>query len=291
MTGIPLTTQKKDLNSVRYESHYDPATAPSDFEYVLYEKKEHVAYVTINRPEVRNALHSYAYAELRSCWTDMGRDPDIYVGILTGAGQAFCAGRDVKFGAKHQAEGKLVPHEDPNNPLYHWGGGGRPSDVELNKPLIAAVNGFAVGVGLSLFLECHLRVMEEDAWLGDQHTNVGRVGSPHHLYEALPRATAAYLTLCNGRLGARECLEQGIINRIAAKGELIKEAEKLADMVCLNAPLAVQAAVQLYRLSAAPSGPLEAYARALDKEIAETEDGAEGSRAFSEKRLPVWKAR
>ena len=281
----------KGLPSVRYESDYDPATAPSDLEHVRYEKKDHVAYVTINRPEVRNALHSYAYAELRSCWTDMGRDPNIYVGILTGAGPAFCAGRDVKFGARYAAEGKRTPHEDPNNPLYHWGGGGRPSDVELNKPLIAAINGFAVGVGLSLVLECQLRVMAEDAWLGDQHTNVGRVGSPHHLYEALPRATAAYLTLCNGRLTAQECLQQGIVNRIASPGNLIKEAENLAEMVCRNAPLAVQAAVQLYRLSATPSAPFEAYARALDKEIADTDDGVEGSRAFAEKRRPVWSVR
>jgi len=221
----------------------------------------------------------------------MKRDPDIYVGILTGAGVAFCAGRDVKFGSKYWAEGKLTPHEDPNNPLYHWGGGGRPSDVELNKPLIAAVTGFAVGVGLSLVLECHLRVMEEDAWLGDQHTNVGRVGSPHHIYDALPRATAAYLTLCNGRLSAQECLQLGITNKVAPKGELLAEAEKLAEMVCRNAPLAVQTVVQLYRLSSTPSEPLEAYARALDKEIAETEDGIEGSRALTEKRRPVWKMR
>jgi enoyl-CoA hydratase/carnithine racemase len=265
--------------------------APSNLEYVIYEKKNHVAYVTINRPEVRNALHSYAYVELRSCWSDIKRDPDVYVGVLTGAGVAFCAGRDVKFGAKHQAAGNPTPHEDPNNPLYHWGGGGRPSDVELDKPLIAAVNGFAVGVGLHLVLECQLRVMEEDAWLGDQHTNVGRVGSPHHIYEALPRATAAYLTLCNGRLSAQECLELGIINQVAPKGGLLDEAEKLADMVRRNAPLAVQGAVQLFRLSSTPSGPLEAYARALDKQIAETEDGVEGSRAFAEKRRPVWKMR
>ena len=81
----------------RYESRYDPAMMPQNLEHVRYEKKEHVAYVTINRPEVRNALHTYAYAELRSCWLDIARDPDIYVGIVTGAGDAFCAGRDVKF--------------------------------------------------------------------------------------------------------------------------------------------------------------------------------------------------
>ena len=125
----------------RLQSPYDPASAPKDLKFVKYEKKGHVAYVTINRPEVRNALHSYAYVELRSCWRDIGLDPDIYVGILTGTGQAFCAGRDVKFLAEHQAEGKRTPHEDPNSPHYHWGGGGQPQDVNLEKPLIAAMNG------------------------------------------------------------------------------------------------------------------------------------------------------
>ena len=76
----------------RYESPYDPSTMPKDLEHVIYEKKGHIAYVTINRPEVRNALHSYAYAELRSCWRDIGLDPDVYVGIVTGTGEAFCAG-------------------------------------------------------------------------------------------------------------------------------------------------------------------------------------------------------
>ena len=86
----------------RYESPYDPSTAPRNLEHVLYEKKGHVAYVTLNRPEVRNALHSYAYAEMRSCWRDIGLDPGIYVGIVTGTGQAFCAGRDVKFLAQYR---------------------------------------------------------------------------------------------------------------------------------------------------------------------------------------------
>src|SRR6266850_739861 len=137
----------------RYESPYDPSTLPKKFDHVIYEKQGHVAYVTINRPEVRNALHSYAYAELRSCWRDIGLDPNIYVGIVTGVGDAFCAGRDVKFLASYQAQGKRTPHEDPNNPLFHWGGGGQPSDANLEKPLIAAINGFAVGVGLSLALQ------------------------------------------------------------------------------------------------------------------------------------------
>jgi len=269
---------------------YDPSTAPKNLEFIKYDKTGHVARVTINRPEVRNALHTFAYIELSQCWQDIARDPDIYVGIVTGAGKAFCAGRDIKFLAGYQARGEQTPHEDPNSPAYRWGGGGMPYDAELNKPLIAAINGFAVGVGLTLALQCQLRVMADDAWLGDQHTNVGRLGGPQWKYQALPRATAAYLTLCNGRLTAQECLQQGIVNRVAPESEIVAEAEKLAAMVCNGAPRAVQAAVELYRLSAATPA-LTAYARHLDKEIADSEDSKEGSRAFVQRRAPVWRNR
>jgi enoyl-CoA hydratase/carnithine racemase len=275
----------------RYASPYDPSSAPKDLEHLIYEKKGNVAYVTINRPEVRNALHTYAYLELRSCWRDIQNDPNIYVGIVTGAGPAFCAGRDVKFLAQHQAEGKRTPHEDPNSPVFHWGGGGQPQDVNLYKPLICALNGFAVGVGLSIALQCQLRVMADDAWIGDQHTNVGRLGSPHEIYHELPRATAAYLTLCNGRLTAQECLQQGIVNKVVPKDGLMAEAEKLAAMVCAGSPLAVQGAVRLYRLTSAFPATAVALARDLDQQIAESEDGAEGARAFKEKRKPEWKLR
>jgi enoyl-CoA hydratase/carnithine racemase len=122
---------------------------------------------------------------------------NIYVGIVTGAGKAFCAGRDVKFLAEHQAKGIRTPHEDPNHPLFFWGGGGQPSDANLEKPLIAAINGLAVGVGLTLALQCQLRIMADTAWIGDTHTKIGRLGSCHNLYSVaayqppISRATAA----------------------------------------------------------------------------------------------------
>ncbi|HSV83954.1 MAG TPA: enoyl-CoA hydratase-related protein [Ramlibacter sp.] len=275
----------------RYQSPYDPASMPNDLEHVTYEKKGHVAYVTINRPHVLNALHSYTYVELRRCWLDMQRDPDIYCGIVTGKGRAFCAGRDVKFLAEHQAKGIRTPHEDPNSPIFHWGGGGQPSDANLEKPLIAAINGLAVGVGFSLALQCQLRVMADDAWVGDTHTRIGRLGSAHNLYESLPRAVAAYLTLCNEKLGAQECLQYGIVNRVTSGDKLLAAAEELAQKVCEGSPLATQAAVRLYRLSAAFPPALVAYAKQLDQETAESEDGAEGARAFREKRQPVWTLR
>lgn len=136
---------------------------------------------------MRNALHGYAYAELRACWRDIGLDPEIYVGIVTGAGEAFCA-----------AQGQRTPHEDPNNPLFHWGGGGQPSDANLEKPLIATIDGFAVGVGLSLALQCQLRVMADRAWIGDTHTRVGRLGSAHNLYTVARRLPCRPRSGCTG---------------------------------------------------------------------------------------------
>src|SRR3954452_13722356 len=103
--------------------------------------------------------------------------------------------------------------------------------------------------------------MADTGWFGDQHTNVGRLGAPHEMYTALPRTTAAYLTLCNGRLTPQECLQQGIVNKVVPRAELMSAAEQLAEMVCLGSPLAVQAAVRLYRLTAAFPASLSAYAR------------------------------
>lgn len=274
-----------------YENAYDPSMAPTDLEFIRYEKKDHIAYVTINRPEVLNALHTFCYTELRRIWRDIQTDPNIYVAILTGEGRAFCAGRDVKFLSQYQAEGKRTPHEDPTSPHYFFGGGGKPNDVGVDKPIIAAINGLAVGVGLNIIMQCQLRIMAEGAWLGDQHTNVGRVGAPHELYEGMPRTAAAYLTLCNGRLTAQECLAQAIVNKVVPREALLDAATEMAEMICLNAPLAVQAAVRTYRLTAAFSPALTEFAIDLDRVIGETDDCAEGALAFAEKRRPVWKSR
>src|SRR5207244_12515387 len=171
------------------------------------------------------------------------------------------------------------------------GGGAQASAVSLRQALVAASSGAAGGVGLWRALQCRLRVMADTAWIGDTHTRVGRLGSAHNLYAALPRTTAADLTLCNGRLTADECYRQAIVNKVVERGKLMATCEEMAEMICDSSPLAVQAAVRLYRLTAAFEPALVAYARQLDQEIAESEDGAEGPRAFRERRKPVWKMR
>jgi enoyl-CoA hydratase/carnithine racemase len=101
----------------RYESPYDPSKSPKNFEHVIYEKKGHVGHVTINRPEVKNALHSFAYAELRACWRDIGLDPDICCGIVTGTGSAFSAGRDVPDAQQAGAARRLMVDLSTIRPL------------------------------------------------------------------------------------------------------------------------------------------------------------------------------
>jgi enoyl-CoA hydratase/carnithine racemase len=275
----------------RYNTNYQPSPATKNLEHLIYEKKGHVAYVTINRPERLNALHTYAHQELNTVWKDIQRDPNIYVAILTGKGRAFCAGRDVKFLSEFQQKGELAPHEDPNNPAFNWGGGGQPRVANLEKPVIAAINGLAVGVGMNIVMQCQLRVMADDAWLGDQHTNVGRFGAPQELYFNLPPATASYLSLCNGRLTAQAALSQGVVNVVCSKDKLIQEAEKLAEMVCAGSPLATQAIVRYVTLTQTHNHTLTEFAKHLDKEISDTEDCAEGALAFKEKRKPNWKVR
>ena len=199
----------------RYESPYDPTSMPRNLEHVIYEKKgprrlrddqpaggaQRAALLCLRRAALVLARHRSRSRHLRRHRHRRRRRRSARAATSSSWPQ-------------YQAEGKRTPHEDPNNPIFHWGGGGQPADVNLDKPLIAAINGLAVGVGLTLALQCQLRVMAEDAWIGDTHTQIGRLGSAHNLYTALPRTTAAYLTLCNGRLTAQECLQQAIVNKV-----------------------------------------------------------------------------
>lgn len=272
-----------------YETPYDPSTAPKNLETVIYEKEGHVAIITHNRPAARNSMSHQLHLDLYACWKDAKLDPNVWVAIVTGKGEAFCAGRDVKELAAYQKMGKRIPRNDPSSPYYNLRG--FPENVNFQKPVIAALNGYACGGGLHYVMQCDLRVMADDAWLGDQHTNIGQLGSPDILYRAMPRVWAAYTMLCNGRLTAEMCFQFGIVNKVVPKEQVLAEAKKLADMIVAASPVACQAAKRLYNHIWRRDPVLDDLGDQLDIMCRESEDGAEGPRAFAEKRKPVWKNR
>src|SRR5437867_6673949 len=206
-------------------------------EFVRYEKRDHVAVVTINRPEVMNALHPPANEELSRVWDDVAADPDVRVAILTGAGdRAFSAGNDLKWTAQHG-----VPR------MPKGGFGGLVARDDLWKPLIAAVNGVALGGGLEIALACDIIVAAETARLGLPEPRVGLMaaaGGVHRLPRHVPLKLAMGMILTGRHITAAEGARIGLVNEVVAPGVLRAAAERWAREILECAPLSVQASKQ-----------------------------------------------
>ena len=256
-----------------------------ELEFIRYEKRNHVAYVTINRPEVMNALHPPANDELARVWDDFAADADSWVAILTGTGEkAFSAGNDLKYTALHG-----VPR------MPKGGFGGIVARQDLVKPLIAAVNGFALGGGLEIALACDIIVAAEHARLGLPEPRVGLMaaaGGVHRLPRHIPLKIAMGLMLTGRHLTAPEAARLGLVNEVVPGSDLMAAAERWASSIAECSPLAVQATKQCAMeglgkpLAEAMSTPYPAMAKLFS-----SEDAVEGPRAFAEKRKPVWRGR
>src|SRR5262245_37193344 len=205
-------------------------------EFVRYEKRDRIAWVTINRPEVMNALHPPANEELSRVWDDFAGDPDVWVAILTGAGErAFSAGNDLKYTAQHG-----VPRMPP-------GGFGGLVMRELWKPLIAAVNGFALGGGLEIALACDVIVAAEHARLGLPEPRVGltaAAGGVHRLPRHIPLKIAMGLMLTGKPIAAAEGERLGLVNEVVPKAKLMEAASRWAREITECSPLSIQAQKQ-----------------------------------------------
>lgn len=262
-----------------------------EFDTVVYEKRDHIAIVRINRPEAGNSLNSYLHWDLLQCWKDIRDDPEIWVGVLTSTGRAFCAGRDVRELAEHNARGEIVPRYDPKSKLF--GVFGFPDNVDLTKPVIGALNGYAVGGGLGLALQCDMRVLNEESWVGDLHVNINQLGNPENLFLGLPRAIASELVLMGGRLPAADCYRLGLVNRICPQDQVMDVAMGFAEQICQMGPLAVRMNKELGMLLRKNMIPAShARMSALFSQIIrESEDGIEGPKAFAEGRKPQWRGR
>src|SRR5271169_3147273 len=197
---------------------------------VLFEKKNHIAYVTINRPESLNACDFEAYGRLAEIWTEFRNDADLRVAILTGAGErAFCAGSDVK---SNYVEARGA---DPASSPF-------PLMLELQKPIIAAINGHANGGGLEQALACDIRVAAEHAQFGLGEVRLGWLpggGGTQRLPRLIPLGRALELLYTGKRIEAKEALRLGLVDYVMPMSRIMSKCEAIAAEICKSAPLAV----------------------------------------------------
>jgi len=260
----------------------------TDLKSITFELRDHIAIVTLDRPQARNAYDDTMQGELSAAWREIRGNHDIWCAIVTAAGpDAFCAGRDVKELSEFQQRDQLVPRYDPRHPTY-GDFGAHLHKFGINKPIVGAINGFAVGGGLGLLLSCDLRIMSETAWIGDLHVNIGQIGGAARILRQMPYAVAAELILSGQRIGAERAREVGLVNKVVAPDQVLEEALRWAEQLCRMSPLAVQRSKEILQtMMTIPSGTsqLEEFYMA---QMRLTEDGKEGPLAFKEKRAPRW---
>ena len=252
---------------------------------LIYEKKGKIAYITINRPEAMNAMDPETYRELSEAWVNVRDDSDVWVAIITGAGdKAFSAGADLKKTIGRPVEAWHFWQTQEEQILNRG--------LEVWKPVIAAVNGYCLAGGMTLLLATDIRIAAEHATFGLSEVSRGILpgnGGTQRTIQQLPYPIAMYFLLTGERMNAEDALRAGLINKVVPLPELMPEAERIARRICENAPLAVRAIKEL-----AVRGqylPIEYGLRleqAVQQVLSATEDAREGPRAFSEKRKPSY---
>jgi crotonobetainyl-CoA hydratase len=257
------------------------------YEFITYEKRDRIALLTMNRPEVRNALHPPAHLEMTAAFDDFAADDDCWVAIVTGAGdKAFSAGNDLKYSATHSKEGMQ---------LGKGGFGGITSRFDLFKPVIAAVNGLALGGGFEIALACDIIVAAEDARFGLPEPRVGLAalaGGMQRLPQYIPPKIAMGMMLTGKPISAAEAKQLGLVNEVVPRADLANTAERWANEIVECSPTSVRATKQVAMLSRGM--PLEESIQRhypLVGEMLRSEDMMEGVVAFAEKRKPRWKGK
>ncbi len=254
---------------------------------VLYEKRDGVAYITLNRPESLNALSRELMAGLREALVELQDDPEVLLAIMTGAGgRAFSAGMDLKERAQLDAEGDRPTVDAP---------GGSFVDRGVFKPMIAAIDGFCVAGGLEVSLQCDIRIATRKSEFGlpEPRWSILAGYGLHNLSRMVPLGEALYMQLTGRRIDSTRAYQIGLIQEVVEdRDELFQTAERIADEIKLCGPLAVQAIKQIvYNGRSLPVEYSQKLAAPIAQRIGATEDAIEGPRAFSEKRSPVWKMR
>ena len=260
-------------------------------EHCLIEREGHVLIVTLNRPEAKNALSGGMMAGMYRAWRMLDEDPELRVGILTGRGDVFCAGADLKaMGAtdKPDEEMQKLMAEVPD---LHWQAllrHNRPL-----KPIIAAVEGFAVAGGTEILQGTDIRVAAEDAIFGVTEARRGLFplgGSSVRLRRQIPYTLAAEILLTARHVTAQEALDFGLVGRLVPRGQALAEAKKIAEVICENGPVSIRALMRMLREIDESYSEADALAKEIEigGPVFATRDAREGPRAFAEKRKPVF---
>ena len=262
-------------------------------EHCTWERVGATLVVTMNRPEARNALSGAMLVGLYDAWREIDANPDIRCGVLTGADGNFCAGADLKsmFGTRDEPNPHMARWAE--EPDLHWKALLR--NHAPTKPIIAAVEGYAVAGGTEILQGTHLRVAGESATFGLFEAKRGLFplgGSTVRLRRQIGYAPAMEMLLTARPFTAAEALAVGLIGRVAPDGEALDAALELAGTVCANGPLAVEAILRSVRETESLPEP-EALARELEigQPVFSSEDAKEGTRAFAEHRPPEYRRR
>jgi enoyl-CoA hydratase len=251
---------------------------------IRFEKQGHTAILTIDRPEAMNSLTRDMLTGLDAAFVEFDEDPDLWVAILTGAGdKAFSAGMDLKEAIPLLTSGDQLGYEDPTKRQF--------SDVF--KPIIGAVNGLCIAGGLEMLQGTDLRIAAEHVTFGLGEVRWGIIpagGSHVRLPRQIPWAVAMELLLTGESISAQRAYEIGLVNRVVPRGEALAAAVELAEKICKNGPLAVQTAKEIAVRSLGQEAGF-ILEKALGARVFESEDAKEGPRAFAEKRPPRFTGR
>jgi crotonobetainyl-CoA hydratase len=250
-------------------------------------RQGHIAVITLNRPEAMNAVNAELSIAVGAALEELAADPQLRVGVITGAGRAFCAGADLKELARGNGIG------DPEHPEYGFGG---LVQHYIDKPLIAAVNGFALGGGTEFVLASDLAVMSEDATLGLPEVTRGLVaaaGGLLRLPRQIPPKIALEMALTGTPINAATAAQWGLVNRVVPADQVLSAAIELAETIAANAPLAVRSSKRImHRVNDFGSDwdtPIWEMSAQEAIAVFVSKDALEGPRAFAEKRAPQWR--